>query len=67
MLSLYVQTFLTPPEEVMIYPSKLFRRNICNFLTDIFFSFFRSEVTIINSVLQATPEEGTTTIKAVST
>jgi hypothetical protein len=65
MLSLYMQTFLTPPEEVIIYLSKLFRRNICNFLTDIFFSFFRSGVTSINSVLQATPDEGIITIKTV--
>jgi hypothetical protein len=36
MLSVYMQTFLAPVEEVLIYSLKLFCRNICNFLMNIF-------------------------------
>jgi hypothetical protein len=34
MLYLYTYTFLASAEEVLIYPLKLFCRNICNFLTN---------------------------------
>jgi hypothetical protein len=37
MVTLYIQTFLALAEEVLIYPSKLFCRNTCNFPTNIFF------------------------------
>jgi hypothetical protein len=57
MLSLYMQTFLAPVEEVLIYPLKLFCRNICNFPTNIFFYVFLLGVTVVNVVLQTTPEE----------
>jgi hypothetical protein len=57
--SVLLHVDITPPEEeVLIYPLKLFRRNSCNFPTNIFFSFlFPSGVIVVNFVLQTTPEE----------
>jgi hypothetical protein len=49
MLSLYMWTFLALAEDIPNYPSKLYCRNICNFLTNILF--------------QSTPEEKGTRIK----
>jgi hypothetical protein len=58
MLSFYRQTFLAPAEGVLIYPLKLFCRNICNFPMNIFFnSSLRSVVTVVDLVLQTTSEE----------
>jgi hypothetical protein len=39
MLSSYMQTFLAPVEEVLLYLFKLFCRNICNLSMNIFFYF----------------------------
>jgi hypothetical protein len=43
MLSLYMYTFLAPVDEVLIYPMKLFCRNIFNFTTNIFFPKKKSQ------------------------
>jgi hypothetical protein len=52
--------FFLAPAEAQICPLKLFCRNICNFLTNIFFWFIRPGVTVINDVLQTTSEENIT-------
>jgi hypothetical protein len=58
MLSLYMQTFLAPAEEILIYLLKMHCRNILNFPMNVFFQFFFcSGVTAVNFVLQITPEE----------
>jgi hypothetical protein len=62
-LSLYKQTFLALAEEVLIYPLKLFCKNICNFLMNIFQFLFHSGVTVANFVLQTTSEEKIPRIK----
>jgi hypothetical protein len=64
MLSFYILHILTLAEEVLIYPLKLFCRNICNFSINIFFQFFCSGVTVVFFVLQTTPEEKTTRIRS---
>jgi hypothetical protein len=46
-VSIYTQTFLSPAEEVLIYSMKLQFPN----------EYFREGVTIVNFVLQTTPEE----------
>jgi hypothetical protein len=64
-LSLYMQTFLAPAEEVLIYLLKILCRNIWNEPTIVFFqSFFCSRVTAVNFVLQTTPEEEITRISS---
>jgi hypothetical protein len=63
--SLYTQTFLAPAEDVLMYPLKLFPRDICNFPTNSLFSFSSSvgRVTAINFVPQIIPEDKITMIK----
>jgi hypothetical protein len=53
-------TFLVPAEDVPIYLSKLFYRDVCNLHTNIFFQSFRSGDTVVNFVLQTTPEDSIT-------
>jgi hypothetical protein len=47
-------------EEVLIHLLKPFCMNICRFPMNI---FFRSEVAVVNFVLEGTPEEKVTRIK----
>jgi hypothetical protein len=64
MLSLYMQTFLAPEEEILIYLLKMHCRNISNFpMNDFFQFFFCLRVIAVNFVLQITPEEKIARIK----
>jgi hypothetical protein len=50
MLPVSTETFPELAEDVLIYLLKMLYRNICNFLTNIFFYFLRSGVTVTNNV-----------------